>query len=94
MENIFDDTFEMHVGDAAQMKLLSLRSTFNNYYINNKQYYAELMTKCRERASLMEFDYTLNTKEKNKFNKDIEKLLYSCGFITKYINDDIVISWM
>ena len=92
-DNLMFDTFEMHIGDASQMKLLTLRSYFDKLYPDNKIFYSELIEKFKECSISLRFEYTLNDNEKSKFNKDIEKLLYCCGFLTKYENDNVIISW-
>lgn len=91
--NLIFDSYEMHIGDAAQMKLLTLRSYFDKLYLDNKAFYLELTEKFKESSSSLNFSYKLNDDEKNKFNNDIEKLLYCCGFGTEYKDDDIIISW-
>lgn len=92
-DNLIFDTFEMHIGDASKMKLLTLRSYFDNLYKDNKIFYLELIEKFKKSSMSLRFEYILNDNEKSKFNKDIEKLLYCCGFLTKYENDNIIISW-
>lgn len=93
LNNLIFDTYEMHIADASQMKLLTLRSYFDELYPDNKIFYSELIEKFKESSMSLSFEYTLNDNEKSKFNKDIEKLLYCCGFLTKYENDNVIISW-